>query len=278
MIFANPVPKSFADGSFYDESGSSFYLSDEKLKGDYSPVRYAREISMLRQACPSGSVLDVGCSSGGFLYHLNQTFPGDYQIYGTDVAADALTYAEQNAIKVMRGNFLEFEGVEFDAITFWAVLEHVFEPAKFLATAERLLRPGGICIVLTPNVRSLATRLLGGKYRYILPQHINYFSSETLIKLAASCGFLPVRVSSSHFNPLVILQDFRSRSGFVSDTDRARLLGKTNALKASPIMAPAKKVYAALESVLGAFGLADNIVAVLQKKGSGLNNRSLRKD
>ena len=36
--------------------------------------------------------------------------------------------------------------------------------------------------MLTPNMNSLAVRLIGAKYRYIFPEHLNYFTPQTMKK------------------------------------------------------------------------------------------------
>jgi 2-polyprenyl-3-methyl-5-hydroxy-6-metoxy-1,4-benzoquinol methylase len=267
MLFSNPVAKPFAEGSFYHEGASDLYVSTDKLRGDYSPVRYAREIKLLRRFCTAGKILDVGCSTGGFLYFLRDRFRNDYELFGTDVAGAALDYAESKEIPVIRRSFLapEFPENGFDAVTFWAVLEHVRDPAAFLQRAYSLLKRGGLCFVLVPNIKSLAARMLGAKYRYILPQHLNYFSNETLRDLADRTGFSVVHATTTHFNPLVIWQDFKNKSGIVPDADRANLLVRTNNMKSSTRMLPARMVYSAAERVLGLFGKADNSVIVMRK-------------
>jgi 2-polyprenyl-3-methyl-5-hydroxy-6-metoxy-1,4-benzoquinol methylase len=266
-VVASTLPPGFANATFYETEGSNFYVSEDKLQGDYAPVRYAREIRLLRKFVPKGRVLDVGCSTGGFLYHLNQAAPGHYTTYGTDVAHGALDYAESRGVTVIRQNFLsgQFPEREFDAITFWAVLEHVVNPRAFLERARELLAPEGTCLVLVPNIESLATRILGAKYRYILPQHLNYFSTRTLERLAVACGFKVISRTTTHFNPLVIARDFTSRAEAVSDQKRAELLVKTNALKANPLLGPVRVLYTAVEKALGAARLADNVVLTLVK-------------
>src|SRR5262249_27058466 len=77
MVYANPVPTGFASGQFYADTGVDYYLSPAKLEGDYAAVRFDRELRLFRKYCPQGAVLDVGCSSGAFLYQLNRRFPGN---------------------------------------------------------------------------------------------------------------------------------------------------------------------------------------------------------
>jgi 2-polyprenyl-3-methyl-5-hydroxy-6-metoxy-1,4-benzoquinol methylase len=267
MVYSTPVPQTFASGEYYDLAGGEYYLSPAKLESDYSPVRFERELRLFRRHCKTGSVLDVGCSSGAFLFQLSQRFPGSYQLLGTDASGPALDFAESKGVPVLRGDFLEqpFDNQRFDGVTFWAVLEHLLEPKRFLEKAATLLKPGALCFVLVPNLQSLATRLLGARYRYIYPQHLNYFTRRTLTRLVQD-RFNVIEQHSTHFNPIVIWQDFRQRGAEVSNQDRAALLKRTTAYKKSPLLKPAKLLYTAAERFLGWGTLADNLVVVLRKR------------
>ncbi len=265
MIYVNPVPAEMANGVFYDSAGDE-YLSSDKLASDYAPVRFDRELRHFRRLCPRGSVLDVGCSSGGFLHQLKTRFPNDYQILGTDVSRAPLAHAEKMGVPVVRDNFLTHQFPEqFDAITFWAVMEHLFEPEKFLCKAASILKPGGLCFVLVPNMKSLAVRLLRAKYRYIFPEHINYFTPRTL-KAFAARELEVLELKSTHFNPIVIWKDFCGGARDIPRSERAELLKQTTAYKQSPRLLPVRLIYRATEGVLGGLRLADNILVVGRKR------------
>jgi 2-polyprenyl-3-methyl-5-hydroxy-6-metoxy-1,4-benzoquinol methylase len=267
MVYANPVPAQFASGEHYDQLGADYYLSPAKLESDYAEVRFERELRLFRKHCARGAVLDVGCSSGALLYQLNRRFPGCYDVLGTDVSGAPLDYAEARGVPVMRGNFTEqpFAEKKFDAVTFWAVLEHLLEPKRFIEKAWSILRPGGLCFVLVPNMKSLAARLLGARYRYIYPQHLNYFTTATLRRLVEA-RFSVIDVRSTHFNPIVIWQDWRTGGREVPNAERAALLKRTTSYKQNPMLRPVRGLYHLLEKALGAAGLADNLAAVLRKQ------------
>jgi len=265
MLFVNPVPAEFASGRYYDTTGAAYYLSPEKLESDYSSVRFERELKLFRRHCQSGAVLDVGCSSGAFLYQLNQRFPGSYKILGTDVSGTPLDYAESKGVPVLRGEFLshDFGEKKFDAVTFWAVLEHLAEPKRFIQKAASILKPGGNCFVLVPNMKSLAVRSIGKRYRYIYAQHLNYFTASTLKKLVSE-SFEVAEIRFTHFNPIVIWQDWRRGGAEISNEERGQLLKRTTDYKKNPMMKPVKALYQITEKGLAVFGLTDNVAGVLR--------------
>ncbi len=290
MVYVNPAPAAMASGKFYDTEGADYYLSPAKLASDYADVRFERELRLLRQFCPRGAVMDVGCGSGGFLFQLKKRWSVDYEILGTDVSGGPLDHAESKGVPVVRGAFLTRDfstsgapasgtarfreqaqpavpeaGAPFDAVTLWAVAEHLAEPKRFLEKAHTLLKPGGLCFVLVPNLRSLAVRLLGAKYRYVYAQHLNYFSAATLGRLGEHAGFEVMATRFTHFNPVVIWQDWRGRGRDVSNAERGELLKQTTALKQKPWMKPIKAFYGLTETVLGSLGLADNVVVIFRK-------------
>ena len=211
--------------------------------------------------------MDVGCSTGAFLFQLQSQFPQEYRVTGLDIGTAPLNYAETRSIRVIREPFLDhdFGDKRFDAVTFWAVMEHLAEPKQFLSRAADLLKPGGHCFILVPNMRSLAVRLLGLRYRYIMPEHLNYFTTKTVLRFVQTEPRFQLRtLRSTHFNPLVILQDSKNHADPVDPTARARLLQKTTALKQSRLLFGLRLLYRASERVLGLFNLADNLVIVLQ--------------
>ena len=267
MIHANPAPAEFASGKYYDQAGADYYLSPAKLESDYAAVRFERELRLFRSHCLRGAVLDVGCSSGAFLFQLNQRFPGCYNILGTDVSGAPLDYAESRGVPVLRGDFpgQDFGGKQFAAVTCWAVIEHLLEPRQFLDKAWSILEPNGLCFVLVPNMRSLAARLLGARYRYVYPQHLNYFTKATLTQLVET-RFSVIDFRSTHFNPLVIWQDWRGGGKEVANRERADLLKRTTAYKENPRLRPVKVLYKIVERTLGRLTLADNLAVVLRAK------------
>jgi hypothetical protein len=116
--------------------------------------------------------------------------------------------------------------------------------------------------------------LLGAKYRYIFPDHVNYFTSETLKRFVSMEPALKlVHLSQTHFNPVVIVKDFRGSPTRVTDAERASLLKRTTAYKQNPLLKPLLWAYRMFEAGLVRTNLADNLVVVLRKQLTPIQSR-----
>jgi SAM-dependent methyltransferase len=135
-----------------------------------------------------GRLLDMGCALGYFVAAARQR---GWEAYGMDVAHTAAAGTAAHGLPAVVGllDRPPFAEATFDAITLWHVIEHVPEPRPFVAAARRLLRPGGLLVVDTPNVAHLKPTLAGSRWRHIHPHHVCYFSTETLTRLLREEGF-----------------------------------------------------------------------------------------
>ena len=84
--------------------------------------------------------------------------------------------------------------------------------------------------------------------------------------IAREPHFKLIELRSTHFNPIVIWQDWRRQRDAVPDAERAELLKRTTSWKRNPLLAPVRLAYGAAEGLLGRFRLADNLVAVLERR------------
>jgi hypothetical protein len=80
-----------------------------------------------------------------------------------------------------------------DLVTLWDVIEHTSNPAKVLTRAWELLIPGGVLALTYPDYGSLAARVLGKSWPFLLTVHLYYFVPETMKKLLTRTGFEPLR-------------------------------------------------------------------------------------
>jgi ubiquinone/menaquinone biosynthesis C-methylase UbiE len=112
-----------------------------------SQARYRAHVSAL--VGEATRVLDLGCGSAGCLREIYARTP---HVYGLDLDLAAL---HRNATIAGRaagaGESLPFADGSFDLVTLAWVLEHLDEPQQVLRELQRVLRPGGRVVFLTPN-------------------------------------------------------------------------------------------------------------------------------
>jgi SAM-dependent methyltransferase len=84
-------------------------------------------------------------------------------------------------------------------VTMFHVLEHLYEPQAYVASARELLRPNGRLVVQVPNADSWQFLLLGEYWSGLdIPRHLLTFRVSDLEVLLDRCGFEPVRYK--HFS------------------------------------------------------------------------------
>ena len=99
-------------------------------------------------------VLDAGCGSGYGSAELAKT---GASVTGADVSGEAVAYAREHfgaqGIRFVEApcESLPFEPESFDLVTAFEVIEHLERWRDLLAEANRVLKPGGVLLVSTPN-------------------------------------------------------------------------------------------------------------------------------
>lgn len=76
----------------------------------------------------------------------------------------------------------------FDVVTLIDVIEHTTDPFSLLRQACEALAPGGLLVLVTPDVSSIAARLLGCRWWHYRTAHVGYFNHRTLRRLCARAG------------------------------------------------------------------------------------------
>lgn len=134
-------------------------------------------------------LLDVGCGNGEFLEKAQKI---GWQVEGIDIDIKAIMAAKSKRLNVQSGGFELFReiGATFDVITASHVIEHVHQPAQFLNDCYRLLNPGGVLWLETPNIESEGHRVFGRDWRGLeVPRHLVIFNANSLKMLMCKSGF-----------------------------------------------------------------------------------------
>jgi len=147
----------------------------------------------------TGSVLDVGCWTGGFL----GTLPLQYEKWGVEPSQWARDQAIDNGVAVVGNSLEELASIHamYDAVTMIDVLEHTTSPLEALALAASRLKEGGALIVTTGDSRALPWRLMPRDYWYYYAEHVCFFSERWFRGAAVQLDLEIDQVSRfSHFS------------------------------------------------------------------------------
>lgn len=154
-------------------------------------LKFERVLDYLPEA-DGGALLDIGCFAGSFL-SLVPRHRFERQV-GVDILPEQVDYANHNygtpfrSFQVSKGiTDLGDVGEPFDAITLIEVIEHLRhdEIVGLFGELDRVLKPGGMLIVTTPNYTStwpllevILNRVSDVSYDEQHITHFNYFAFE----------------------------------------------------------------------------------------------------
>jgi 2-polyprenyl-3-methyl-5-hydroxy-6-metoxy-1,4-benzoquinol methylase len=247
---------------FTDEAELREYYDDyydvENLA--FSPItdsRFRELLLSFESYRRSKHILDVGCGSGHFL---KVAIEMGWKAHGTEIASSAFEQLSRLGINSFCGKLesANYAGEFFDVVYCSEVIEHLMDPMTLLREIGRILRPGGLLYLTTPNFDSLSRRLLGSKWRVIGKEHLCYFTRGSLARAIRGAGFHRVAIRTRNIDPNEIRKAFTRKpveagTGFqVATTEELR-----RQLETRPALALAKNL---ANLILGATGTGDTIV------------------
>lgn len=159
------------------------YLLNEGLR--VQTARYV--VETIRRFVPSGRMLDVGCSTGDFLWAAKD----HYDVEGLELSQWATEVARKRDLNIhvkKLEDMNESHGT-YDVVTMWGVIEHLEHPKREMRHVNRLLNKGGVACFWTGDADSFYAKLMGRRWWYILGQHIQFFSWKSMDRLMEDSGF-----------------------------------------------------------------------------------------
>jgi SAM-dependent methyltransferase len=170
--------------------GYSDYLGSEKLLAREFDAR----LEFVRSFQSGGKLFEIGCATGGFLRQAKEYF----EAKGTDVSEFAIQAAREKGLDVRCGEFeaSQVDAASYDVFVLFDTIEHLPDPIDTLRKVSECLRPGGVVFLTTGDSASLTARVCGSRWRLMTPpQHLWFFSRQSLTELLSDLGFEVLRVS-----------------------------------------------------------------------------------
>jgi 2-polyprenyl-3-methyl-5-hydroxy-6-metoxy-1,4-benzoquinol methylase len=147
-------------------------------------------------------VLDIGCGWGSLLEQLFSSLPPAARAaarpHGLEISRQLAEISNQK-FSLLGGACTQgpaVEGLEgmaadsMDVISMASYLEHEVDPLEVLRLCRSRLKPGGVVVIKLPNYASWNRVLRGARWcGFRWPDHVNYFTPQTLSMLATLAGF-----------------------------------------------------------------------------------------
>jgi SAM-dependent methyltransferase len=178
----------------YYEGGTSGY-ADTSYTAQESALRatFKRLLANLaRHGLTGGDLLEIGC---GYGYLLDEARSFFNQRVGTDFSPEAAEIARTTGAEVFIGGIEQIPpDRKFDCVVATQVIEHVYDPLRFVKGLADRTKPGGHIVVATPDIGGVLRKVMGRRWPSLkAPEHVVYFDFRRLSALMDRAGLTNVR-------------------------------------------------------------------------------------
>jgi SAM-dependent methyltransferase len=176
----------------YREAASEDYEAEER--GQRATA--AAELERIERHARPGRLADLGCWVG---FLSSEAARRGWQPTGVEPSEWAAGRARERGVEVVAAPLLGAglpEG-QFAAVTMGDVIEHLPDPGLALDEAARLLAPGGVLWLATPDAGSRLARVLGERWWSVIPTHVHLFTRTSMARLLERHGFEIVELGTS---------------------------------------------------------------------------------
>lgn len=190
--------------AIYDER----YFINENPKGGYANYFEGMKVNkktfderlkkIEKKLGKKGRLLDVGCALGDCLIEAKKL--GWREIEGLEVSNYAYMIAKNRGLNIKKGNIGDnYKSRILDVILYQDVLEHINDPVSELKKAYKILKPGGLIYIVTPDIEGWWARILGHLWYHYKPfEHLVYFSKNTIALALEKAGFRNISVKPTY--------------------------------------------------------------------------------
>ena len=200
LVFQNPRKIIEYEEDYWgvsiDPDGNRRVHVEEKEKSLKN--EFIEDIKFINKMNP-GKILDAGAGYGFFLSGIDSRWE-KHAIELSQCCANYIKESDGDVTVTSKGiEYSEYENGYFDVIYFYHVIEHVDNIHGVMNNLFRMLKPGGIIIISTPNIQSFVAKRFKGNYRLLGGPHIVLWSKKTLLRLLKQYGLICEKINYPYF-------------------------------------------------------------------------------
>ena len=198
IIFLAQRPQLDDMAAFVDAEYEAGVYRDYVNARELKLVTMRRRLPLIRAHARGPRLLDVGCATGFFL---EVALEAGFDPAGIELSPVAIDLAQPSVReRITKGDVntvLATHSRQFDVVTAFDIIEHTFDPVSFLDDIARVLLPGGLLVLSTPDTGHWLRLLMRSRWPMLQPdQHMFLFSREAMRTLLVSRGYEPLVVKS----------------------------------------------------------------------------------
>jgi len=166
------------------------WIESADLRSARRTLGVEEKIAVLRRHAPPNCekirMLDIGCGAGGYLLAAKEL---GWEAIGVDPSEPHSRIGRSLGldIRVAPFNSADCQDAGFDLVMLSHVIEHIYDQRAFVSDVLRVLRPGGVLLMITPNAASLASRISGRFWPMFKPvDHVSMITPSALRFIAPS--------------------------------------------------------------------------------------------
>lgn len=200
IIFLAEQPRLEEMAAFVDAEYEAGVYHDYVNAAPLKIATAKRRLPVIEKFASGRRLLDVGCASGFFI---ETALHAGFDATGIELSPVAIRMAKPEVRdRITQGDvntLLARDGRNFDVVTAFDIIEHTFDPAAFVSDIARLLSPGGLLVLSTPDTGHWLRVAMGASWPMLQPdQHTYLFSRTALRQLLESQGFEPLVTETAH--------------------------------------------------------------------------------
>ncbi len=189
LEFLRPLPLAEINERQMDSVDDAEMFNSKLLRTLHERLIIGPEIKRVRSMLGRNdfNMLDIGCGTGWISRIWAES---GARVTGLEPSQTRAAIARERGIRVLSCYAEEMDLDEkFDLIVIRHVIEHLENPADILKNLQSRLTPGGLLLIIVPNIDCIGRKVFDTDWTWVLLWHCNFFNPKSMRTLLGNCGY-----------------------------------------------------------------------------------------